>query len=950
MSSTTGLKDNRVTAKRDSGGRMRFLIAITGLAGLLGAAPAGAIEYKFGEVSGAVDTIVSAGAVMRTSQRDCENIGGTNGFANGGCQKLDAAGLQDGFSGENVDDGNLNYNQWDVVSGTMKATSEIQATFRNFGAFVRGSAFYDPIVDDVRFRDFERPALTGRAGVGHNAKLLDYFVSGSFDVAGNPLELKFGNQVISWGESTFIQNGLSQINPIDVAAVRKPGSELKEFFTPILAARASMGLPGNFSVDSFYQFKHDQIVPDPAGTFFSSADFIGRGSQPIRGAASFDNGGDGRYNPFIVAMGLDSDTAWNSAQALNYPAVSIERANDRRSSDGGEFGFALRYFNAEFNQGTEFGLFYMRLASRLPIVEISVQDPATARSNFAGLAPLPGEIGGTAPAFAPLNPGAGAPTGPSRNAFDVGQTLCNLFGAGFSGGALLGAEGIGSANTPFSTTPISGLTNGQTDVVLGRFNMALPGGYTNCNNLATLINRNSASLDRAVAATLANTQTFRLDYPKDIDVVGVSISTTVSGIAVQAEATYRHDQPFNYAFNEMAALANDLSGQTALRTRAPQAGTGQVIAAPDASVPLFEPAYLIALNDTAARAGQLTYADVARAEETKLGLPVGRLGSNLPREITADMAQRAYTGTLKASDPDVIAAANRTIDTGVAFGLISPSAPRDTAARAASIVNAANLLKHITVDPINTNGRTFRPGGIDTNAGIPGLPVFGVTMPASAIVVGSATDISYVAPPSGVPIPQTRSSALSASDVGKDGFIKPAYKDVFTAQTTLTSLLFASNPLVEFAGANGGVVVTEIGTVIVPGLSTNDGIAGSGTTRGLVNGLADQTYQLNGDMQLAGGYATKFSWGAQGLMILNYNRAFGSPINLSPSLAWKWDLGGSTPATFGNYSAERKALTLGVTGTYLANWAASVSWTTNFGPNAPLNDRDFASATISYAF
>ena len=100
-----------------------------------------------------------------------------------------------------------------------------------------------------------------------------------------PLEVKLGNQVISWGESTFIQNGLSQINPIDVAAVRKPGSELKEFFTPILAARASLGLPNNFSMDGFYQFKSDNIVPDPSGTFFSAADIVGRGSQPIRGGA-----------------------------------------------------------------------------------------------------------------------------------------------------------------------------------------------------------------------------------------------------------------------------------------------------------------------------------------------------------------------------------------------------------------------------------------------------------------------------------------------------------------------------------------------------------------------------------------------------------------------------------------------------------------------------------------
>ena len=198
--------------------------------------------------------------------------------ASGGCKILDISGVEKG-GGVNSDDGNLNYGQWDVFSGAMKATSEVGATWRNFNAFVRGTAFVDPIVDNTDFRDLDAAA---RSEVSQNAKLLDYFVGGSFDVGGLPLELRGGNQVISWGESTFIQNGINVINPVDVSATRKPGSEVKEFFTPILAAKAALGLPNNFSLEGFYQFKADNIVPDPSGTFFSSADIVGRGSQPIR--------------------------------------------------------------------------------------------------------------------------------------------------------------------------------------------------------------------------------------------------------------------------------------------------------------------------------------------------------------------------------------------------------------------------------------------------------------------------------------------------------------------------------------------------------------------------------------------------------------------------------------------------------------------------------------------
>ncbi|MFZ5930545.1 MAG: DUF1302 family protein [Pseudomonadota bacterium] len=977
MSSTTHLEAIRTLTRRVPAGLSRFLMATTALTAVLVAAPAGAVEYKFGEVSGSVDTILSAGASIRTSGRDCENIGLTAG----GCPELTASGRRDAFAGSQTDDGNLNYGQWDVFSGAMKATSEIQASYRNFGAFVRGTAFVDPIVDNVDFRDLESPQ---RSEVSQNAKLLDYFVSGSFDVGGQSLELKLGNQVISWGESTFIQNGLSQINPIDVAAVRKPGSELKEFFTPILAARASLGLPGGFSLDGFYQFKSDNIVPDPSGTFFSSADFVGRGSQPLRGGV-LDLGGDARFNPFLISSGLDIDTVWESSQAVNYPAVSIERANDDNADSGGEFGFALRYFASEFNQGTEFGLFFMNLHSRLPILELSPSIPAAARDNVTALASAfgPLEIGGAAGLVGVT--GVAGPTGapggpPARNAFEVGQTLCNIL-AGAGVPIAMGLNGIGSANTPFSVAgALAGNPAADTPANIGKVQLALPGGYTNCNNMAVLTNRNTASIDDTVAAVLANTQTFRLSYPEDIQVIGLSVSTTVSGIAVQAEATYRHDQPFNYAFAEMGALSNDLDGQTRFRTRAPQAagptqfgfppGTPEVIAGAgagpggtnvlDAATPGFEPLILSGLNQTAANAGDKTWADLAAAQEKALGLapgtinrgtppfiPVG-LPGGIPREVSASLAARAAAGTLSASDPDVIAAVTNTINSGVATGLLPATAPRDIAARAAQLAATSNLVGFIAVDPLGTNARTFTPAGTPLAGG-------NGPAPASAIITGSPTDVGFAqlvggaGSPGGVPIAQTRASALTAADVGRDGFIKPAFEDVFTAQTTLTSLLFASNPVVQFATADSGVLVTEIGMVMVPGISSADGLQGGNTT-GLINSLAAQTSVLNPSMELGGGYATKFSWGAQGLVSLTYNRAFGSPVNLSPSVAWKWDFGGNTPAPFGNYQAERKAITIGVSGTYLANWAASLSWTSNFGPDAPLNDRDFAAATISYAF
>ncbi len=59
--------------------------------------------------------------------------------------------------------------------------------------------------------------LGGRAAKSSGAMFLDSFVYHNYtldDLAGN---VRLGKQVVSWGESTFISNGINAINPVDVA-------------------------------------------------------------------------------------------------------------------------------------------------------------------------------------------------------------------------------------------------------------------------------------------------------------------------------------------------------------------------------------------------------------------------------------------------------------------------------------------------------------------------------------------------------------------------------------------------------------------------------------------------------------------------------------------------------------------------------------------------------------
>ena len=70
--------------------------------------------------------------------------------------------------------------------------------------------------------------------------LLDAYAYGSFGIGDTDLQLRLGRQVVNWGESVFIQ-GVNQINPIDVTALRRPGTEVKEVLLPVLMAYANWG-------------------------------------------------------------------------------------------------------------------------------------------------------------------------------------------------------------------------------------------------------------------------------------------------------------------------------------------------------------------------------------------------------------------------------------------------------------------------------------------------------------------------------------------------------------------------------------------------------------------------------------------------------------------------------------------------------------------------------------
>jgi hypothetical protein len=326
-----------------------ILVMVVGLmVGIDGAGPpfAQAVEIETGGLKGSLDTTISSGVSIRVEDRDPRIVAQTNGGT--------------GYDPD-ADDGNLNFDQWDVTSLNIKVLHELDLGWRNYGFFGRFYYFYDWAIMkfDPRFRDFTENAQR-RAGM--NIRLLDLYVVGDYEIFNRPVTVKLGNQVLSWGESTFIQGGINSINPVDVTALRVAGSQLKEALLPVPMISINAGITDNLSFEGFYQFYWDNTEIEPFGTYFSTNDQASPGASRVTlgfGLPPPDGPTDNPVQPVGTRPPVGS---W------------IPRKDDNEPSHMGQGGVALRYF-APWLFETELGLYYMHIHSRRPVLSGLTGDP-----------------------------------------------------------------------------------------------------------------------------------------------------------------------------------------------------------------------------------------------------------------------------------------------------------------------------------------------------------------------------------------------------------------------------------------------------------------------------------------------------------------------------------------------------------------------------------------------
>lgn len=469
--------------------------AFAGVLPLLVAAQAHAVEFSFAdnEITGSLDTTISYGQLWRVQGQDKTN------------------------NDINTNDGNRNFDTG-LVSEVFKITSDLEASYQNYGVFIRGTAFYDTQIMDKRndYYDANTPAQPSqsyprdntftretRHKAGRDAQILDAYVYGNWDVANMPVSGRFGKQVFNWGEGLYYRGGVNTTNPVDAAKFRLPGSEVKEVLVPVEALSFNVGLTDNLSMEAFYQWNWKETAIDPVGTYFSETDLFADGGNTAYSTQTALIPLGGLYSGLSAAGigGLQGGRTVDGSGNIKVASVG----SDINAKNDGQFGVAFRYIAEELNS-TEFGFYFINYHAKEPTI-------------YADLGSYP-----------------------------------QLDLAAIQAGATPAIQQSVAAAAGVSLATLQAVINDPS------LNPQLAGAYRDAL---------TGAVGGVATVDVGNSVNARREYAEDIRMYGMSFNTTVGNASVFGELSYRPNLPIGIA------ATNDLLGD--LLTQAPQlAGGGRV--------------------------------------------------------------------------------------------------------------------------------------------------------------------------------------------------------------------------------------------------------------------------------------------------------------------------------------------------------------------------------------
>ncbi|MEO4047056.1 DUF1302 family protein [Pseudomonas sp. CAU 1711] len=264
----------------------------------------------------------------------------------------------------NNNDGSEYYDRG-FVSHEFKLTSELHVRTAQDGLFVRGTAWYDAqLMDNDPSGDAfathntdsdERYPSDLENRAGHRARLLDAYLYTNRYLGEMPYSLRFGRQVINWGEGIYYSDGLNVVNPVDIGRVVLPNASLKDALLPTNMISGQLGLSDALSLEAFYglEWKGHELIP--TGAFLNNQDYFGKGSNGVLVDLRGELGALAELVP-----GLNGE---------NGVVAGARYGREHDARDDGQFGVALRYLMEEWNN-TEFSLYYLNYHSKVPFLRI----------------------------------------------------------------------------------------------------------------------------------------------------------------------------------------------------------------------------------------------------------------------------------------------------------------------------------------------------------------------------------------------------------------------------------------------------------------------------------------------------------------------------------------------------------------------------------------------------
>ncbi len=243
----------------------------------------------------------------------------------------------------NQDDGDRNFSRG-LVSSRIDLLSEMDLVYKDFGLRVSGAAWYDDVYN--KRNDNNSPQTNNSLSVdydhftdntkdlhGREAELLDAFVSGHFDVNDMPLTVRAGQHSLIYGETLFFgANGIAAAQgPVDVVkGLSVPNTQFKELLMPVPQFSGQLQINSEFSIGAYYQLEWKKTRLPAAGSYFSTVDFLGTGSESL----------------------------------ILGPGVAFDKRSDMDARNSGQGGIQLRW--RPQNGETEYGFYAVRYHDKTP--------------------------------------------------------------------------------------------------------------------------------------------------------------------------------------------------------------------------------------------------------------------------------------------------------------------------------------------------------------------------------------------------------------------------------------------------------------------------------------------------------------------------------------------------------------------------------------------------------